>query len=194
VADALLVLLVAAVCLTFAANPPKPTWPPTFSTTLFSVSNDGPPTFGRWFYSVPLNKERFDSLQTFQGQQYFHSQIIDHETEFYYSVYYQINSEFCFFLPLNGSIIKPKLSVFNYTGTATIQFVPAFVWFFNDKAAGMSYTYWDDQATREPLQITAFNSKTRTTVTSTFDEFDAGAQDPSLYILPEEIIATCNRQ
>jgi hypothetical protein len=189
------VVLIAAVALATqpGATPTTPQWPDNFAASVFANKDNGQPSYFRWFYSETTNQDRFDTMAYYNGENWFNSQIWDHNSGYGYNVFWQMNTEVCFFAKINGTVPHPSFASFTYLGQSTISFEPAYMWFYYNKTADMTFTYYESQSASEPLRLDFYDGKNNFGEQWYFYEFDETDQDPSLYLLPEEVVATCNR-
>jgi len=174
------------------ANPSPPSWPLGFSASVFANNwqNQGQTVFFRWFYDQTLDQSRVDGLGQWLDEQYWAIQIWDHVHEIQWSVYMQPGFETCFMQKINTSLPVPNFQGAVYAGQAVINYSPVYHWILNQGSFTMQY--FDNQATREPVRMDFDDASKQMANTLLFTEFDAGAQDPALFTLPQEVYATCN--
>jgi len=190
-----LIILLACVLVVLAQTPTPPVWPSYFSASVGVFANNGQNSFFRWFYDATLNMDRFDGENIWNGEPYFGTRIFNHVQNIETVVYFQINYAACFSHPINGSIPKPPLNLLNYVAKGIVNFQPVYQWNLN-QPGNFSFTYYDNQVTRDPVRIdfANFRSFPVQEVTYIFWEFDATGQDPTLYQLSPIIMQNCNNQ
>jgi len=203
----LLVLLVVALALADplkhskpvpvaapGANPPNPQWPDAYSATTFITRDGGQPTFRRWFYDSTLDMDRFDEMAFIANEGWWQTTIFNHVTEEMYLIFEQPNTALCWYQSINGTVPHPDFSVFSYLGQGNIQFNPAYIWYYNDQSINTTFTYWDNQSSREPLRLDISSNSGRFQETWLFFEFDVATdEDKNLYVIPSQILSTCNQ-
>jgi len=191
--NANIVLLVCVFAtVAWAQTPSKPVFPPQFSATITWSHQMGPPIFGRWFYSQSVNKDRFDGMAEWNGERYFAERIFDATSGFEYDIFYQDNYAACVYRKINGSLPHPNLQAFNYVGKALVGYTPVYVWTFNDTAQRVLLRYEDTEDERAPRRFDVDIERFHQATTIEFFEFDAGPQDPELFVIPPEILQNCN--
>jgi len=191
------VILALLVCFFVAvlaqSPPPKPDWPAAWSATVMvERSDDVIPHFYRWFWDMSQNKDRLDGLVKFRDEFYFAELIFDHTAKKAYEIFYQDDVVNCFSKPLNTTLPKPNFGGLIFRGNAMINFIPAYHWSFNNQINGHHYQVYDRQDSRELLRIDFDDTRKRRQETWNFFEFDVGLQDPTLFKIPDPIMAICN--
>jgi hypothetical protein len=176
------------------ANPAPPSWPLGFSASVFANNwqNQGSNVFFRWFYDQTLDMARIDGLGEWLDEQYWAVQIFDHVHEIQWSVFMQPGFETCFMKKINTTLPVPNFQGAVYAGQAVIGYNPCYHWILTQGSFTMQY--FDNQATREPVRMDFDDASKHMANTLLFMEFDAGAQDATLFQLPTQITATCNAQ
>jgi len=195
-------LLVAVACLAFvacaySANPPTPVWPAAFSATVIVTrSRADVPTveYFRWFYDATNQRERFDGIFTYLGSQYFRELIVDYAKSTEYNILTRGNILECFIRKPVGKLIKPNFANYTYAGFALINYELTYHWSAYNRTSGGVYQYFETADDHEPAEFDYAHPETNDDETWTFLEFDSGAQDPDLWVIPEPISLACNYQ
>jgi len=187
-----LLVIALFVAIAFAASPSPPVWPSEFSASvLISRDDRRRPEFTRWFASYPQQKDRFDGLTDWKGEEYLAEIIIDSKTHQQTDVYYDQESVVCFTHPDNRTFPKPDFSNFDYRGLALIDYNVVLHWEERVRR-DIFLEYFETQVGRNPVQFVVHDLRNRRVDTWRFFEFDASPQDPSIFTLPAAIQAVCN--
>eukprot|EP01121_Diplochlamys_sp_Union-15-3_P006352 TRINITY_DN16848_c0_g1_i1.p1 TRINITY_DN16848_c0_g1~~TRINITY_DN16848_c0_g1_i1.p1 ORF type:complete len:197 (-),score=38.18 TRINITY_DN16848_c0_g1_i1:34-624(-) len=189
---ALFLILFSASVL--AQNPSKPVWPKEFSTGVEVDEWNGrrEPHFLRWFYSVTVNKDRFDGVGVWRDEYYYNRVVFDHVQQKEYFVVHQPELVACFVMAINTTLPKPNFENVEYRGTELIDYQLAYRWRENIPDRGITFEYYDSVASREPLRIDVIDERRRTSNTWKFRGFDACTQSPDVFNISPEIQAICN--
>jgi len=173
------------------AAPSPPTWFKAFSASIFYVQHGKPPTQTRWFYASVQNCERFDTQVESQGQFFTITFIKDYDEETQWEIIYSNSGVTCYSAVLNGTLGAPNFSAFQYAGIALVNFVTSYHWQYSNASIADVADYYDSEGSREPVQLSSINNDGNRDILN-FYEFDAGAQDPNLFIVPDPIKKICN--
>jgi len=185
-------LVLLALTLVLAQNPSKPQWPKAFSASIYARRNVEPHhEYFRWFWDENVQKDRFDGMVKFRGEEWFAEIIADHPSGIRYNVFYQNEEVVCYTNAIKKTMFHPNMTVFNYHGKSMVNFRPAYEWIAEDTDAKMTWHLFDDQGTREILRVDAFNHTSEHSEAWTFWEMDVGPQDPNLFILPSLVEKNC---
>jgi len=92
---------------------------------------------------------------------------------------------------INTTLPIPNFKGAIYAGQGVINYQPVYHWILN-QGNGFIMQYFDDQVYRQPVRMDFDDASKQMADTLLLMEFDAGVQDPSLFVLPEQITATCN--
>eukprot|EP01113_Clastostelium_recurvatum_P025074 TRINITY_DN300_c0_g1_i5.p1 TRINITY_DN300_c0_g1~~TRINITY_DN300_c0_g1_i5.p1 ORF type:complete len:198 (-),score=52.26 TRINITY_DN300_c0_g1_i5:69-662(-) len=191
----LAVTLALCVAAVVAQTPPsKPVWPNAFSATVFmqSVNTTIPPRFMRWFYDKTNERERFDGLDFWRGEQLFTTVIRTGGAQgMEYQIIYHQDETICFSQANKNPILKPDFNMFNYVGYTLIDYTVTNHWVATNRTTNWVFNYYESQKSREPVEYDILDQH-RNEVTYHFYEFDAGAQDSSLFTVAPLIRAVCN--
>eukprot|EP01091_Cochliopodium_minus_P020478 TRINITY_DN8977_c0_g1_i1.p1 TRINITY_DN8977_c0_g1~~TRINITY_DN8977_c0_g1_i1.p1 ORF type:complete len:204 (-),score=56.77 TRINITY_DN8977_c0_g1_i1:64-636(-) len=187
-----LVVIALFVAFAFAASPSPPVWPAEFSASVLISSNDRRrPEFTRWFASYTQKLDRFDGLTEWKGEEYLAEIIIDGKTQQQTNVFYDRESVVCFKHANNRTFPQPNFSNFEYRGLALIDYNVVLHW--GERVRGDIFLeYFETQVGRNPVQFNVHDLRRERVDTWRFWEFDAAAQDPSVFTLPQAIQAVCN--
>jgi len=189
---AVLIVVLIALCAFAYAQPPKPVWVNAFSATVSGHRTGEPhPHFFRWFYDFRANKDRFDGVVRWHDEPWFTEVIYDHSKKVEYAIFREPATIVCITNTLNRTIPRPNFQNVVYFGTAIVNYVPAYVWYENDTARRISFFVYDDQVTRRVLRMDVDDRDRHVSESWTFLEFDAGPQDPNLFVVPANILAQC---
>jgi len=88
--------------------------------------------------------------------------------------------------------IHPKFDTFTYTGFTLIDYELTNRWVASNRTRGEIFTYYETADDREPAEFDRIHEETGQEETWHFWEFDAEAQDPDLWVIPEPILLACN--
>jgi len=191
-------LLLAFVAVALSA-PSTPVWPKAFSSSVLiaNVSGNYPPRFVRWFNDVGQNAARIDGLRYFGPNvpPVWVQQYINGAQKLEYVVIFGQNDVNCFTVPLRGPIISPSFAGFFYQGQVLVGPSGRVLnrWGERNSTANTFQQYLEDATSREPFRLSYFyeiGSQVEEEVWE-FLEFDAGAQDPSLFVIPGPIKQIC---
>jgi len=185
---AALLLVVAFVC---AQNPPAPQWPSYYSASVevFGWEYETG-RFFRWFYDSQKNKDRFDGIRRFDGEEFFSERIYDHAAQKEWHVVFQGETVSCFTRTINGTVPHPNFSTFTFGGKVIVDGRPCYHWWHRN--GFIHEQYFDRQDNREPRRFDwADDRRPGEAVTWTFHEFDVCPQDSSLYDVPDTIKPIC---
>jgi len=170
-------------------------WPKAFSASvLISRRNVERPTetFYRWFYDLANKKERYDGLFALLGQTYFRKLIVDHAKGVEYSILTKGGSVSCSTRVTPAVQINPSFDNFTYSGFTLIDYELTNRWLAANRTRGDIFTYYESADDREPVEFDRVHEETGEEETWHFFEFDAEAQDPDLWVIPEAILVACN--
>jgi hypothetical protein len=163
---------------------------------IFNQSNpQAGPEFLRWFQDIPKNQSRRDQLVQYDPKlppawtQAYVNGTSNVERLVYFLNDQQVG---CLQRPLRRHLINPVFTNFRYVGQVLLGYRVANQWNGPPPTNGTQtfVAYFDDSTSREPIRFDAFDSYGNEE-TFTFSEFDAGAQDSNLYVIPPVIAQIC---
>jgi len=188
------VILSLFFCLALTQTPSNPVWPNSFSATIVHTRSDDPrPNLFRYFYDFTAAKDRLDGFSEWEGERYFSEIIYDHADSVEYRIHFQFPLVLCFTHFINSTMPHPDFSKLTYIGKGLIDFLPVYHWFIEDRARGITFQVYDEQAsTREIKRMDFFDTRARRSESWTFHEFDVSPQDPLLFVIQPEILSVCN--
>jgi len=189
----LLVVLALAVCVN-CATPSPPKWPPAFSASVIVDRTTAErPTieYFRWFYDLANSRERFDGIFRYLNLEYFRSLIIDYKKGTEYNILTRGSFLECYNRKPVGKLIQPNFTNFTYAGFALLNYQVTNHWRAINKS-GELFEYYDTTDDREPVEFDYINFESGELETWKFYEFDAEAQDPDLWVIPEPVELACN--
>jgi len=189
------IILSILVAVAFAQT--KPVWYPAASASVlvegWTERREDRHLF-RWFYDETLGKERIDGAERFLEEWYWTNRIVDTKAKSEQYVVHQGSLILCFQQQTNQSLPHPNLSNILFAGKAEIDYVVVNLW-IERNALGREVARIFSRADNGKIVRIDHSSETRPRAISVhFHEFDAGAQDPSLFQLPSQIIAICNQR
>jgi len=193
-AKTLIALFVCAFfAIVLAQEPAKPEWPKSFSATV-AMSNweRRGDSWGRWFYSERLQKDRFDGNAWFREEPYFANRIFDHKVEKEISAFFQFGTVFCYVHDINGTLPHPEFKRVIYQGKAIIDYEPVYHWVETSPDNQLVISYYDTQDTRLPKRLDVDDRARQHSFRILFHEFDKSPQDDALFSLPGPIAEQCN--
>jgi len=88
--------------------------------------------------------------------------------------------------------INPSFDNFTYSGFTLIDYELTNRWLAANRTRGDIFTYYESADDREPVEFDRVHEETGEEETWHFFEFDAEAQDPDLWVIPEAILVACN--
>jgi len=184
----ILALLVVAV---FAQT--KPIWPTAASASLFVEGwSDRPEDrhYFRWFYDETAKKERIEGPQRHLGEFYWTESILDTALEKQWFVVHQPGLVICYVGKTNRTLPHPNFANIRFIGKTVINYRVADQWTEQRDNRDFAQIY-DREDNGEILRIDVNDPRVGHTVKFHFNEFNAGTQDPSLWVLPADIQAIC---
>jgi len=107
-------------------------------------------------------------------------------------VVYQPGLVICNVGKTNRTLPHPNFANARYVGKAEINYRVVDHWVERAQNRDFSQIY-DRNDNKEIVRIDIDDPRIGHAVTFHFNEFDAGSQDPSLWVLPPEIVAICNQ-
>eukprot|EP01127_Copromyxa_protea_P007026 TRINITY_DN16965_c0_g1_i1.p1 TRINITY_DN16965_c0_g1~~TRINITY_DN16965_c0_g1_i1.p1 ORF type:complete len:205 (-),score=33.99 TRINITY_DN16965_c0_g1_i1:61-675(-) len=179
-----------------AAAQTKPVWPKAASTSVFvSGWGEGPQGgrhFIRWFYDETLQKERIDGPRDFFGEQYWTTVIVDHKAGKESFIVYQPDLVSCVVGPANHTTPHPDFSKAVFVGKSLIDYQLVNNWVERLPTGGDGLAIFDYESNGEIARIDFHDHRRgNRAVSFKFMEFDAGSQDPSLFVIPSAIAEIC---
>jgi len=192
---AILVIVVLFLVAVFAQTPPStPKFPQSFSSTvqLTSINGTVPPRFVRWFFDYVNQRERTDGLDDYRGSQYL-SVVIRRggSTGVEYRVLTHAGEVSCFTRPLSSTPVNlPDFSTYTFLGGTRIDGFLTNHWGLVNKTSGQIFNYFENAVTREPVEFDIVDP-TNVEFTYKFWEFDAGPQDPNLFVVNPLVLPLC---
>jgi len=190
-------LLTILLALVYSQDPAKPKWPAAASTSVLVegwTERGEDRHFFRWYYDETLGKERLDGPERFLDEWFWSTRIIDVKSQQEWFVAYQESLTACWTGKTNITLPHPNFSRVRYIGKAEIDHRVVDRWIERD-ATGRDVSQIYDRADNQEIKRIDFANPGRARALSIhFHEFDAGTQDPSLWVLPAEILAICNQR
>eukprot|EP01121_Diplochlamys_sp_Union-15-3_P015727 TRINITY_DN524_c0_g1_i4.p1 TRINITY_DN524_c0_g1~~TRINITY_DN524_c0_g1_i4.p1 ORF type:complete len:200 (-),score=40.71 TRINITY_DN524_c0_g1_i4:13-612(-) len=189
----LLFIVLFAVSV-LSQTPTKPVWPKAFSTSVEVDEWNGQrrPHFFRWFYDQSQQKDRFDGVTFWLDEAYFSVTIFDHKAGKEWRIFYQREFTTCYQRSINGTLPVPPLDDVEYRGVALIDYQAAYQWRERIPDVGITFEYFDNVISREPVRIDVRDERRGITQTWKFRSFDACIQDSSIFELPQNVQDSCN--
>jgi len=188
----LLLSVLIGIALAAKANPPTPTWPNAFASSVLMQDNQGDmPRFSRWFYDYTNQFERFDGMRQFNGEMYFHKVIVDWTKQIEYRIIFHDDSVTCFTNSTHGQMMHPQFANFQYIGPAMIFYDVCNWWAEENQQKGYLMQLWNDATTQEFRRFDFNDYANQFEVTFTFMEMDVGAQDANLWVIDPIIQSIC---
>eukprot|EP01112_Ceratiomyxa_fruticulosa_P001066 TRINITY_DN1103_c0_g1_i1.p1 TRINITY_DN1103_c0_g1~~TRINITY_DN1103_c0_g1_i1.p1 ORF type:complete len:199 (+),score=53.73 TRINITY_DN1103_c0_g1_i1:186-782(+) len=188
------VLATVFVGIALCQTPSTPKWAPAFSASVLITAADQEPSFSRWFYDYNNNRERFDGMVWMNGANAFTETIYLGGKGLSGTVYYIVYSGdavFCFYNNTqNYTLPSPNFSSFSYIGVAEIDYIKTNLWMAPEFQSDY-YEYYETTDSREPVEFD-FVDYYGIQNSYRFFEFDAEAQDPSLFVVPSQLLSVCN--
>jgi len=185
----ILAILVVAV---FAQT--KPIWPTAASASIFVEGWSDVPEerhFLRWFYDEAAKKERVEGPQRHLGELYWTETLLDTTLAKEWFVVHQPGLVICYVGKTNRTLPHPDFTQARFVGKAEINYRVVDHWIERRENRDFSQIY-DRVDNGEIVRIDIDDPRRDHAVSFHFHEFDAGTQDPSLWVLSPEIIAICN--
>jgi hypothetical protein len=171
----------------------KPVWPQAASASIFVEGwserrEDN--HFFRWFWDEAAGKERIDGPQRFQGEFYWTTLIADTVAKKEALVVRQGSLTSCFVRPYNRSLPNPNFANARFVGKAEIGYRVVDHWVERSPQGNDIAQIYDRSDNYEIVRIDVDRNGRALTVN--FHEIDVGPQSPTLWILPDAILAICN--
>ncbi len=115
--------------------------------------------------------------------------IINYNTDVLTSIFMQDDIVTCVLRTVNWTIPEPNFSSFTFVGTSVVGLRVA-NYFIDEDQRGDWWNLWTDQQTNKIIRVNVatpdFGEETWT-----FHEFDIGAQDSGLFVVPDLVAGNC---
>jgi len=147
--------------------------------------------FFRWFYDEASGKERLDGPERFGGEFFLTERILDTKLNKDWFVAYQRDLVTCWVGATNRTLPHPNFNNIRYIGKAEIDHRVVNHW-AERSADGRDVHQIFNRADNGELKRIDREDPRKGTVTFHFHEYDAGVQDPALFVLPDAINKICN--
>jgi len=186
----IVVLLLSLIALVCAQT--KPNWPMAASASLFirGFERREDRHMVRWFFDRTAGKERIDGDREFLGERYWTTTILNTNTKREYFIIHQGSLVMCFDRPTNNSIPHPDFGMARYIGKAEYEMNIVDHWIQREGERDVSQIY-DRTDNQYVLRIDFDDRRRGHVVRFDFHEWDVGAQDPNLFVVPAPIMAIC---
>jgi len=186
-----------AFCLLFAFAycQVKPIWPSAFSASVF-VHGWGERHqerhFIRWFFDKTAGMERVDGQRRFHEEDYFTTFYLNAKNKMETFVVYQPELVECWIRPTNHSLPHPDFTRAHFVGKAMIDYQIVNHWLERSHDGRDVNSIFTLASNGEIKRIDHHDEKRKRVVQFMFHEFDAGSQDPSLWVISPVIMSFCN--
>jgi len=187
--------LVFALLIVATLAQQKPIWANSFSASVL-VKGWGERHqdrgFFRWFYDFNSGNERFDGPVVYKGEFYFATTLVNSKTQAETFIVYQDDMVECWTNKTSGlELPHPNFARATFAGKALVDYQLCNHWIERHPDGTVSNEIFSLNSNGEVKRIDHHSRRRARSVSFTFMEFDAGTQDPELWVVPDAIKAVC---
>jgi len=186
--------VLVALFVAVALGQTKPVWPTAASSSIFTHGWERREDrhYMRYFFDQMIGKERIEGPRVHRGELYWTTTILDTTTKREYFIVHQESLLECYERASNYTIPKPNFANARYVGKAEIDNEVVDHW-IERSPSGRDHLQIFDHVSSGMIRRMDFDDERRGhAVTFQFHEWNAGAQDPNLFVVPAEILPICN--